>query len=717
MAEKQVLALSGKSRGVLRLEYGQELAFSLESPAYLRDAELWLLFSDREWSILDRCKGSCPLPARRVQAAAVARGGQFLMAGGRADFSAARSACFTRQEKKRLKELEVSARQRPKPSEILSGQPEGQIFQETQRRGAETPSARQGRKAENERPAQASAAQQETAAGKGQETAQAAQAQPAPETRQKKQGSWETRQGGQGCPQASQAQWAQEGRGREREPAFGLASQEKTQAMSSQEKQSAAPEPLGHAQTAQTDPASEQRRQSGQDEARTAWELAPQKTPANSEPQSQAQSAFEQRRNLKQREPQTAPEPMPRMRQSVQEQESAPSSRQKQPTAAFSRDSQPESMPEAPGTRRQEGAPSQPRQAFSGQEGGAGPGNSHSSAYRGGRDSRAFGRGQSQAPGAPARGAMSQQRRQWENLPEYVSTPALEELMRAAQPQSTSPRRGRVGMQEPRRHSFSAPQAGRMQGGRQEGPSAWKGQGGEDERPAQAASARQETAAFSQIVQPSSASEMHQPGSTPAQQEQAAWEQKTAPAAQVQSALEPRQKAQSAPQLRPGEGRQKAAGPSARSAPEQAASGQSAQAVPETAAHSSAQKAKAQPERPQSGQQKQGAKSAPRYACIQRTEKSVQPFPKIFPSSKWVKVEYPSFPGRGYYLSGEIFQGEKCAAKALAVPGRYALNPPAWLKGFETYLEDASAQGYWLLFQDMQGKAIPISQVFKGSQG
>ena len=180
MAEKQVLALSGKSRGVLRLEYGEELAFSLESPAYLRDAELWMLFSDREWMILDRCKGSCPLPPRRVQAAAAARGGQFLMAGGKADFSAARSACFTRQEKKRLKELEVSARQRPKPSEILSGRPEGQMFQETQRRGAETPSARQERRAENERPAQTSAAQQETAAGKGQETARAAQAQPAP---------------------------------------------------------------------------------------------------------------------------------------------------------------------------------------------------------------------------------------------------------------------------------------------------------------------------------------------------------------------------------------------------------------------------------------------------------------------------------------------------------------------------------------------------------
>ena len=654
MAEKQVLALSGKSRGVLRLEYGEELAFSLESPAYLRDAELWLLFSDREWMILDRCKGSCPLPARRVQAAAAARGGQFLMAGGKADFSAARSACFTRQEKKRLKELEVSARQRPKPSEILSGRPEGQMFQETQRRGAETPSARQERRAENERPAQTSAAQQETAAGKGQETARAAQAQPAPETRQKKQGSWETRQGGQGRPQASQAQWVQEGRGREREPASGLASQEKTRAMSSQEKQSATPEPLGYAQT---EPASEQRRQPGQDEARAARESAPQRTSVDSEPQPQAQSAFEQRRNLKQEEPQTAVEPMPRMRQSVQEQESTPSSRQKQPAAAFSRDSQPESAPEAPGTRRQEGAPSQPRRAFSRQEGSAGPGNSHSSAFRGGRGSRAFGRGQSQASGAPARGAMSQQRGQWENLPEYVSTPALEELMRAAQPQSSMRKGGQAGMPGPRQHRVGAPKAGSVQEPRQGGSTARQTTAGQRERAPQAG--------------------------------------------------------------QPNQGQRTAAAPGAGNAPGQKTQGQPEQAAPKTAsAPLSAQKAEGQSNGPQAGQQKkQGAKSAPEYACIQRSEKSVQPFPKIFPTSKWVKVEYPSFPGRGYYLSGEIFQGEKCAAKALAVPGRYALNPPAWLKGFETYLEDASAQGYWLLFCDMQGKAIPISQVFKGSQG
>ncbi len=62
---------------------------------------------------------------------------------------------------------------------------------------------------------------------------------------------------------------------------------------------------------------------------------------------------------------------------------------------------------------------------------------------------------------------------------------------------------------------------------------------------------------------------------------------------------------------------------------------------------------------------------------------------------------------------GEIYQGQNCAAKALAVPGRYALNPPAWLKGFETYLEDGEGQGYWLLFQDDAGKPLPIAQVLE----
>lgn len=143
MAESQILALSGKSRGVLRLEYGEELAFSLVSPAYLKDAELWLIFSDGEYQVLEGCQGRCPLPPRRVRAAAVARQGTFLMTGGHADFGAARSACFTRHEKKRLKALEVQAQ-----PEVLPQQRSGQL-QESQGSRARKP--RDGRKKEKGR--------------------------------------------------------------------------------------------------------------------------------------------------------------------------------------------------------------------------------------------------------------------------------------------------------------------------------------------------------------------------------------------------------------------------------------------------------------------------------------------------------------------------------------------------------------------------------------
>lgn len=309
--------------------------------------------------------------------------------------------------------------------------------------------------------------------------------------------------------------------------------------------------------------------------------------------------------------------------------------------------------------RQQGNAQAQQERAFSGRNGSQGGAGKTPSAHENGQDSRDFGRQQGQYAGAPANGMGGQQAGQWENLPEYVSAPGLEELMRAAQPQSFMPGRGQAGMQRPRQNSFSASQAGQPK-----------------------------------KTQPASPAALHLG-------QNAAEQQKGAPQAR-----------------QPSEG-QRMAAPSAGNAPGQRAAGRPGQAAPKTAnARSAAQKANGQSEGSQSAQQKkQGAKSAPGYACIQRAEKSVQPFPKIFPSSKWVKVEYPSFPGRGHYLSGEIFQGERCAAKALAVPGRYALNPPAWLKGFETYLEDSNAQGYWLLFQDMQGKAIPISQVFKDLQG
>lgn len=616
MAENQVLALSGKSRGVLRLEYGKELAFSLESPAYLRDAELWLLFSDREWSILNCCKGSCPLPPRKVQAAAVARNGQFLMAGGKADFSAARSACFTRQEKKRLKELEVSARQRPKPSEISPSQPEGQVFLGEQRKSAGSAPADQHR-AEDERPAPAQTAQKEAVPPQGQKNAARASA------------ASETQQSGQQKAQiAPEAEW----RGQEHHKAVGA--QQAQEPQYGRENEAAPAQATGGQQTQRTTAparaASQQRRQTGQDGGRNAL--------AQPIQQAQEQTASEQRR-FGQEGAQSGQGQAPQMRQ-AQPGSPAPRGQEQAFSAAFSQNSQT--------SRRQDNAPQQ-EQAFSGQESGSSSAQPRGSGHglEGQRESR-----QNQPASEPAGGAAGAPPRQWENLPEYVSAPALEELMRAAQPQASS--------------------SGKRQAGRQGTPQRGSATPG--------------------------ASEIRQEPGTPAQQ---------------RPGSSPRQG--NAPGM-PREGQQKAAMPGAGNAPRQAARGQSG-AAQKTAAHAPAQRGNGQPERPQSDQQKQPAKSAPRHACIQRTEKSVQPFPKIFPSSKWVKVEYPSFPGRGYYLSGEIFQGENCTARALAVPGRYALNPPAWLKGFETYLEDGNAQGYWLLFLDMQGKAIPISQVFKGSQG
>ena len=605
MAEKQVLALSGKSRGVLRLEYERErLVFSLESPAYLRDAELWLLFSDRDWVILDCCKGSCPLPPRRVQAAAAARDGQFRMAGGKADFSAARSACFTRQEKKRLKELEVSAQQRPKPGDILPGQAEQQIFRGEQRKSAGAPSAQQWQRAEDERSAQAAAAQQKVAAQTEQKAMPDAQA--ASELRQREQGK------AQISPEMQQ-------RG-----------QEKTQA--------------GPAQAMQKP------RQDGQEKTPDAQKLNQQAKAA--------QTQWEQQPQRGQEKEQSSPQ-MQARQGSEQEQKNSPGAHQQgKPSAGFSQNIRPQSMPEAEEIR-QENAQVQQERAFSSHNGSKGGAMQTPSAHESGRDSRNFERQQGRQAGTSSNGMGGQQAGQWENLPEYVSAPALEELMRATQPQSSMPGRGQAGMQRPCQNSFSASQAGQPK-----------------------------------KTQPASPAAMHLGQNAAEQQE-------------------------GAPQAgQPSEG-QRIAAPSAGNAPGQRAAGRPGQAVPKTAdAPSSAQRANSQSESPQSAQQKkQGARSAPGYACIQRREKSVQPFPKIFPSSKWVKVEYPSFPGRGYYLSGEIFQGERCAAKALAVPGRYALNPPAGLKGFETYLEDSNAQGYWLLFCDMQGKAIPISQVFKDLQG
>lgn len=82
-------------------------------------------------------------------------------------------------------------------------------------------------------------------------------------------------------------------------------------------------------------------------------------------------------------------------------------------------------------------------------------------------------------------------------------------------------------------------------------------------------------------------------------------------------------------------------------------------------------------------------------ACTQVSQ--VSPFEHVFPESRWLKHEYPGMGGRWHYLTGEIFAAGKRFATAVAVPGSYGLQPPAWLKGFDLYLAGfGGAQGYWV---------------------
>lgn len=436
MAEKQILALSGKSRGVLRLEYGGQLGFSVESPAYLRDAELWLLFSDEEWSIMPNCQGECPLPQRRVQAAAVARDGAFVMTGGRADFAAAKSACFTRQEKARLKALEVQAVAR------ASIQREKRENQEQQARAA--------------------------AQGREQEQVRVAAGEPG---------------------QATTKEWAQT-------KATWTGKQEQPEAASMRDRRGRPEAALEQKEQKQAEA-----REPGRGEA--IWKKASMPRPA---------------------------EPM-----------------------------------RAQGEWEEEGDFSLP-------------------------------------------------------VPEVVSAAALSELRRAAEPERPAEKKEKAREQ----------MEGRLE----------------------------ECSAATPVEPPVAVREEEAP--------------------QSQRDVEP---------------------PSARRG-----------LFPALEKMGEEEPQKIRPQRAADAAPK---KKAPRTRCFERKESEVSPFPKIFPSSHWMKIEYPAYPGRGHYLVGEIYQGQNCAAKALAVPGRYALNPPAWLKGFETYLEDGEGQGYWLLFQDDAGKPLPIAQVFR----
>lgn len=104
--------------------------------------------------------------------------------------------------------------------------------------------------------------------------------------------------------------------------------------------------------------------------------------------------------------------------------------------------------------------------------------------------------------------------------------------------------------------------------------------------------------------------------------------------------------------------------------------------------------------------------------CILPEEQVISPFSYLFGESVWRKVEYPYLKGRKHYLIGEIYHKGELSTIALAVPGEYALTPPPWLKGFNTYLNSEDGfGGYWVYMRNAAtGNAATIREVLNRSQ-
>lgn len=80
----------------------------------------------------------------------------------------------------------------------------------------------------------------------------------------------------------------------------------------------------------------------------------------------------------------------------------------------------------------------------------------------------------------------------------------------------------------------------------------------------------------------------------------------------------------------------------------------------------------------------------------------VYPFSKQYREFEWEKTEYPGLKGYWHYITGRLYVNGVLRKIAIGVPGDYALNPPSWLYGFDTYAfaDDGEARGYWILFED-----------------
>jgi hypothetical protein len=81
---------------------------------------------------------------------------------------------------------------------------------------------------------------------------------------------------------------------------------------------------------------------------------------------------------------------------------------------------------------------------------------------------------------------------------------------------------------------------------------------------------------------------------------------------------------------------------------------------------------------------------------------AIRPFARQYLDYEWERTEFPGLKGYWHYITGRQFVNGTLQKIAIGVPGDYALNPPSWLYGFNTYVfaDDGDAKGYWLLFED-----------------
>jgi len=82
--------------------------------------------------------------------------------------------------------------------------------------------------------------------------------------------------------------------------------------------------------------------------------------------------------------------------------------------------------------------------------------------------------------------------------------------------------------------------------------------------------------------------------------------------------------------------------------------------------------------------------------CVRGRLLEKNPFQKMFPNSAWQRHDYVSVYGGWHYLTGTVYENGVAIHAATAVPGKYSMKPPAWLKEFSRYVQSEDGQGYWI---------------------